>query len=107
MVESSYIADMTVEMEPIADDGRQVVFRDRHIYLHGMSEPAEFYQPDYSRRPVDEKPADYRRTLYWNPNARTDEDGRFFTTFFNNGKDTRIKISAAGVSPDGRLLFSR
>jgi hypothetical protein len=107
MVESSYIADMTVEMEPFADDCKQVVFRDRHIYLHGMSEPAEFYQPDYSRRPVDEKPADYRRTLYWNPNARTDEDGRFITTFFNNGKDTRIKISAAGVSPDGRLLFSR
>jgi len=107
MVESHYIADMTVEMEPIADDGRQVVFRDRHIYLHGMSEPADFYQPDYSQRPVDAKPADYRRTLYWNPNARTDEDGRFVTTFYNNGKDTRIKISAAGVTPDGRLLFSK
>ena len=107
MVDAKYIADMTVEMEPIADDGKQVVFRDRHIYLHGMSEPAEFYQPDYSSRPVDEKPADYRRTLYWNPNARTDEHGRFVTTFFNNGKDTRIKISAAGVTPDGRLLFSK
>ena len=107
MVDSKYIADMTVEMEPIADDGKQVVFRDRHIYLHGMSEPADFYQPDYSHRPVGEKPADYRRTLYWNPNARTDENGRFVTSFYNNGKETRIKISAAGVTPDGRLLFSR
>ena len=107
MVDNYYVADMTVEMEPIADDGKQVVFRDRHIYLHGMSEPAEFYQPDYSSRPVDEKPADYRRTLYWNPNARTDEHGRFVTTFYNNGKDTRIKISAAGVTSDGRLLFSK
>lgn len=107
LVEGKYVADMTVEMEPIADDGKQVVFRDRHIYYHGMNEPAEFYQPDYSRRPVDEHPIDYRRTLYWNPNARTDENGRFVITFYNNGKDTRIKISAAGVTPDGRLLFSK
>ena len=107
MVDAKYIADMTVEMEPIADDGKQVVFRDRHIYLHGMAEPADFYQPDYSNRPVGEKPADYRRTLYWNPNARTDENGRFVTTFYNNSKETRIKISAAGVTPDGRLLFSK
>lgn len=107
LVEGKYIADMTVEMEPIADDGKQVVFRDRHIYYHGLNEPADFYQPDYSHRPVDGQPVDYRRTLYWNPNARTDEHGRFITTFFNNGKETRIKISAAGVTPDGRLLFSK
>ena len=105
MVDAKYIADMTVEMEPIADDGKQVVFRDRHIYLHGMNEAAAFYQPDYSHRPVDKKPADYRRTLYWNPNARSDENGRFVTTFYNNGKETRIRMSAAGVTTDGKLLF--
>lgn len=107
LVEGKFVADMTVDMEPIADEGKQVVFRDRHIYLHGMNEAADFYQPDYSRRPVGERPEDYRRTLYWNPNARTDENGRFITTFYNNGKETRIKISAAGVTPDGRLLFSK
>ena len=107
IVEGKYIADMTVDMVPIADNGKQVVFRDRHIYFHGMNEAADFYQPDYSRRPVGERPEDYRRTLYWNPNARTDENGRFVTTFYNNGKETRIKISAAGVTPDGRLLFSK
>lgn len=107
MVVSSVVADVTVEMVPIANDGKQVVYRDRHIYLHGMSEPAEFYQPDYSRRPAGEAPADYRRTLYWNPNARSDKDGRFTATFYNNGKETRIKISAAGVTADGRLLYSK
>ena len=107
MVDSKYLADMTVEMEPFEADGKQVVFRDRHIYLHGMNQAAAFYQPDYSRRPVDEKPADYRRTLYWNPNARSDENGRFITTFYNNGKETRIRMSAASVTTDGRLLFSK
>ena len=107
MVVSTVLADVTVEMVPIPDDGKQVVYRDRRIYFHGMNEPAAFYQPDYSRRQTGEAPADYRRTLYWNPNARSDEDGRFTATFYNNGKETRIKMSAAGVTPDGRLLYSK
>ena len=107
MVSSQYEPDVTIEMVPIEFDGRQVVFRDRHIYYYGMSEPAEFYQPDYSSREVGNSPADYRRTLYWNPNARADEEGRFTANFYNNGKETRIKINAAGVSPSGRLMFSK
>ena len=106
MVVSRFVADATVEMVPIADDGKQIVYRDRRIFLHGMNEPAEFYRPDYSDRQPAE-PTDYRRTLYWNPNARSDEEGRFTATFYNNSKETRIKISAAGVSTDGRLLFSK
>ena len=106
MVEERYTADATVEMVPIDNDGRQVVYRDRHIYLQGFSEPARFYQPDYSQRQPSD-PADYRRTLYWNPNAVTDGEGRFTATFYNNGKETRIKMSAAGVSGDGRLLHSK
>lgn len=105
MVVSQVLADATVEMVPIADDGKQVVFRDRHIFFRGLNQSMDFYQPDYSRRELNEKPADYRRTLYWNPNARSDEEGRFTATFFNNSKETRIKISAAGVTPDGRLLY--
>lgn len=106
LMQSNYLADATVEMVPIPADGRQVVYRDRHIFIQGMSEPMDFYQPDYSRRQLAE-PADYRRTLYWNPNARSDEEGRFRATFYNNGKETRIKVSAAGITPDGRLLWSQ
>lgn len=106
MVESHYVADATVDMVPIADDGKQVVHRDRHIFLQGFNEPADFYQPNYADRHP-ETPTDYRRTLYWNPNARSDEEGRFTATFYNNSKDTRIKISAAGVTTDGRLLYSK
>jgi len=112
MFQSHYIADATVELETIADDGVQPTFRDRHIVLPGINLPEQFYQPDYSHRtpgvdgasPAD-TPADYRRTLYWNPNAVTDENGRFVATFYNNGKETRIKMTAAGVTGDGRLLY--
>lgn len=103
MVQDKMNADVTVELIPFADNGAQPSFRDRHIVLHGFNEAADFYQPDYSNRQPD-SPADYRRTLYWNPNATTDNEGRFSTSFYNNGKETRIKISAAGITPDGRLI---
>jgi hypothetical protein len=106
MFESILLADATVELVTIPNDGVQPTFRDRHIVFHGISIPEQFYQPDYSRSvPTDSK--DYRRTLYWNPNAMTDEQGRFTATFYNNGKQTRIKMSAAGVTNDGRLLHSK
>ncbi len=100
-------ADVTVEMVNIPSDGRQLVFRDRHIWLQGFNKAEAFYQPNYSNMPVEERPADYRRTLYWNPNAVTDEEGRFTATFYNNGKQTRIRMSACGISTDGRLLHSK
>lgn len=107
MVERELSADATVEMVPIPNDGRQVVFRDRHIVFQGFNKPEAFYQPDYSQRQPDSHPTDYRRTLYWNPNAVTDEQGRFTATFYNNGKETRIRMSAAGVTSEGRLLHSK
>jgi len=124
-VAGAYEPDATVELIPYEGGGRQLVFRDRHIYLNGMNRAAQFYQPDYSARqpaapaPVPAAspsgpattpggspsgPADHRRTLYWNPNARSDANGRFTATFYNNSKETRIKFSAAGVTTDGRLI---
>ena len=106
MVEGVTTADVTVDMVLIPDDGKQPTFRDRHIIFHGINAAEAFYQPDYStQRPAE--PTDYRRTLYWNPNAVTDEHGRFTAVFYNNSKETRIKMSAAGVTPDGRLLHSK
>lgn len=105
MVDERYAPDVTVDLVPIPDDGRQPSFRDRHILLHGINVPEQFYQPDYSGgHPGDA--TDYRRTLYWNPNAETDDEGRFTATFYNNGKETRIRMSAAGVTPDGRLFHT-
>ena len=105
MVQESHIPDAIGELELIANDGIQPTFRDRHIYLKGIEVPMEFYQPDYSNRQPT-MPADYRRTLYWNPNAVTDDQGRFTATFYNNGKETRVRMSAAAIAPDGRLMHT-
>ena len=93
----STVPDVTLDYMLLPDDAKRYTFRDRRIILDGMYEPDDFYHPDYSHRPLDTDMKDYRRTLYWNPNAQLDVDGRFTATFYNNGKPTRIKISTAGV----------
>lgn len=104
--ESRLRADATVELVPIADDAKQFTSRDRHIILHGFNEPVAFYSPDYSERKPTE-PTDYRRTLYWNPNMKTDAEGRLQVDFFTGSKDTRIKVSVAGLTSDGHFLRSK
>ena len=91
------IADVTLDFVLMPDDSKRYTYRDRRIILHGIHEPADFYHPDYSRQPLPDTVNDYRRTLYWNPNAKPDTDGRFTARFYNNGKQTRIKVSTAGV----------
>ena len=100
----SQAADVTVDFVLMEGNGKRYTYRDRRLILDGMYEPAEFYHPNYAGRALPELPKDYRRTLYWNPNARLDSEGRFTATFYNNGKDTRIKVSAAGLTHDGLPL---
>lgn len=105
MEESRLSADVTVEIVPIADDGVQPSSRDRRIVLHGFNAPKAFYNPDYSTHKPDTP--DYRRTLYWNPNAHTDAEGRLQIDFFTGSKQTRIKLSAAGLTADGHFIRSK
>ena len=95
------MADVTLDFVLMPDEAKRYTYRDRRIVLHGLYEPDDFYHPDYSHHAM--PAADYRRTLYWNPNAALDSDGRFSTTFYNNGKPTRIRVSTAGIFPSSRL----
>lgn len=97
--------DITLVYETIPNDARRTTYRDRHYILPGFAEPTDFYSPDYSQaRPVE--PTDYRRTLYWNPNAHPDADGRYHVTFYNNSRQTRIRVSLAGITSDGKVITS-
>lgn len=99
-METSYMSsDVTIEFVPIPDDGTQPTFRDRHCILQGFNEPDAFYQPNYATYQPS-NPTDDRRTLYWNPNLVTDKDGKAHIHFYNNSKETRIKVSVAGLKDD-------
>ena len=62
----------------------------------------EFFEmPDYSVLP---KKSDHRRTLYWNPNVKTDKDGKAKIEFYNNSSCKQLVISAEGITADGRAM---
>ena len=64
--------------------------------------------PDYRKRDLPD-PSDMRRTLYWNPDVLTDENGRATVMFYSNANpDVKLGITARTVLPDGELIdFSR
>ena len=99
--QNNQTADVTLDFVQMPDDSKRYTYRDRRLILNGMTEPADFYHPNYQARPLPGTVKDYRRTLYWNPNAPLDADGRFTATFYNNCKQTRIKVDAAGLTMDG------
>lgn len=72
----------------------------RPTKLVGYSVPTDFYNPDYTVGiPADEK--DLRRTLYWNPNVKTDSNGKASVSFYNNSTCRKINISAEGLTTEG------
>ena len=91
---------------PFPDGSRRITYRDRRYILEGFAYPAKFYNPDYSRQkpPV---PTDYRRTLYWNPDLKLDENGEASITFYNNSRQTTLSVEAEGQAPDGSLLWTQ
>ncbi|MCI7775981.1 MAG: hypothetical protein MR534_00380, partial [Prevotellaceae bacterium] len=96
----------TLVSYPYADQSERMYYRDRHYTLQGFAYPAEFYSPDYSRRKLTDKPADYRRTLYWNPHIKLDSNGEAEVKFYNCSRQTEPSADAQGQSEDGTLLWS-
>ena len=72
----------------------------RTTMIQGFSEAVEFYGPSYPTGPVTGD-VDYRRTLYWNPNVITDENGEARVEFYNNSFSRRFSISGAGITASG------
>jgi hypothetical protein len=51
--------------------------------------------------------ADFRRTLYWNPDIITDDEGKAKVEFFNNSSCKEMYISVEGMTPDGKVLVNQ
>ena len=68
--------------------------------LRGFDYPVQFYSPKYHEGPI-EGQKDYRRTLYWNPNVITDEEGNARVEFYNNSYSTNFTVTGAGITASG------
>ena len=95
-----YSAVIFIEMHPLGKVPAKPRRGVRKTWIDGYSTPVEFYSPDYSLLPKDE---DYRRTLYWNPNVKTDGDGKATVEFYNNSSCRNIDISAETLTKSGGL----
>ena len=76
----------------------------RRTHFEGFAKSETFKMNDYSLMPPE---ADYRRTLYWNPNVTTDKDGNAKIDFYNNSSCKQMFISAEGITKDGVPLVYR
>lgn len=74
----------------------------RRTVFEGYTPKVEFYSPDYSMMaPM----PDFRRTLYWNPNVKTDKNGEACIEFYNNSTCRQLVISAEGITKDGTAIL--
>jgi hypothetical protein len=69
----------------------------------GFYKAREFYSPQYDNPKINQKMADLRSTIYWNPNIITDKDGKASFEYFNaDGKGT-YRVVVEGIDADGNL----
>lgn len=73
----------------------------RRTYFQGFNTPSTFQMEDYSVLPP---MADFRRTIYWNPNVKTDATGKANVEFYNNSVCNEMFINVEGMSEDGKFV---
>ena len=76
----------------------------RRTYYQGFNEASTFKMEDYSVIPP---MADFRRTIYWNPDVIADDKGKAKVEFFNNSTCEEMFISVEGMSPEGQMLTNQ
>ncbi|MBQ9175940.1 MAG: hypothetical protein IJ139_03625 [Bacteroidaceae bacterium] len=76
----------------------------RRTHFEGFNVPTAFEMEDYSVMPPTE---DFRRTLYWDANVKTDNRGRATVEFYNNSSCKSMFISAEGMTDDGHILVNQ
>ena len=75
----------------------------RHTYFQGFNKASTFKTEDYNVIPP---MADFRRTIWWQPDITTDEQGKAKVEFFNNSTCEEMYISVEGMTEDGKILVN-
>ena len=75
----------------------------RRTYFQGFNQASTFKTEDYNVIPP---MADFRRTIWWQPNIITDAQGKAKVEFFNNSTCEEMYISVEGMTSDGKILVN-
>ncbi len=73
----------------------------RKTRFEGYSYVKEFFNPKYDNSILPNE-KDFLRTLYWNPDVRTDSAGNASVIFYNNSTGKSIHVSAETLTTDGK-----
>ncbi len=68
----------------------------------GYHRPREFYSPKYGTR-FDDLVEDYRTTLYWDPDIRTDSTGLAKISFYCSDVSSTFHLVVEGISTEGKI----
>lgn len=75
-------------------------FETQTFKVKGYTRHLEFKSPDYAMNDT-AKEGDFRSTIYWNPNSKTDSSGKFNFSFYASDNTTTYKIKVIGITQDG------
>lgn len=78
----------------------------RQTTFDGYSPQMEYYAPEYPNGPI-EGDVDYRRTIYWNPEVKTDKQGAVDVKFYNNSYSRSLSVSVEGMTDSGEYILKK
>lgn len=79
----------------------------RYTTFDGFSVPADYFRDRITDGVYRPAKYTYHRTLYWNPNVTTDEEGKASIRFYNNDFCRKINISAEGITETGMPIVAQ
>jgi hypothetical protein len=94
----------------VTEEGKMAGLEFDHVIFRqafaAFSEESCFKSPVYSSDSVKNSPlADFRNTLYWNPDLHTREDGLTSFEFYTSDETGDYTVIVEGISPDGKSGF--
>ncbi|MBX2895860.1 MAG: carboxypeptidase-like regulatory domain-containing protein [Cyclobacteriaceae bacterium] len=73
--------------------------------VSGYSSPHEFKSPDFSNLTTNKEKPDYRSTIYWNPNLKTDDtSGTCSVSCFAADLPGRYRVVVEGITQSGKPI---
>lgn len=81
-----------------SSDEKNEQSNDMTLNVKGFSRPQNFVSPDYGNSQQDNSVADYRSTLYWNPQLIKDAAGRYSCSFYTSDLSANYRIMVRGIT---------
>jgi hypothetical protein len=72
-----------------------------NVTVNGYYEARTFYAPNYSSHPPSK--GDFRNTIHWQPNVKTDINGHSSIDFYNPGAGT-MRVIIQGLADNGAII---